>query len=268
MPLYFQLISSAFPIAIESMGNNWDQVPFNRTKGYPYYHWLQTESGKGEVIIGDKKIILLPGQGILLPPNVPHCYYSIENWKTCFVTFNGTLVNHISLILGTNKWILGADTPTFSFSGWIQQVLSHYQKKTLDPARVSQEAYTFLLHLSAALAEKKATLDPLFQQYIAPTIKMIETKYAEKLSIQELASDCFISQQYLNRLFQRFIGKSPQRYLLDFRLTKGKELLVNFPGVSVQEIGWKIGFHSASRFIEAFKQEYRMTPNQFRKLHK
>ncbi|MHC5269834.1 helix-turn-helix domain-containing protein [Enterococcus sp. LJL98] len=267
MPLYFQLMSSTFPIAIESMGNNWDQGPFNRSKGYPYYHWLQTESGKGEVIVAGERFILLPGQGILLPANLPHRYASIEDWKTCFVTFNGTLVEHIPLILGTNKWICSADTQTFSFSGWIQQVLNHYQKKTLDPARVSQEAYTFLLHLSTSLEEQKSTLNPLFQQYVAPTIKTIETNYAEDLSIQALAADCFISQQYLSRLFQRFIGKSPQTYLLAFRLTKGKELLVNSPELSIQEIGLRIGFHSTSRFIAAFKQEYRVTPNQFRKLH-
>lgn len=268
MPLYFQLISSTFPISIESMGNNWDQVPFNRKQGYPYYHWLQTQSGTGEVLIGEKKITLSPGQGILLPANLPHRYYSIENWETCFVTFNGTIAEQIPLILGTEQWILSEDTQDFSFSAWIQQVLIHYQKKTIDPARVSQEAYAFLLHLSTAFKEQKSTLHPLFQQYIAPTIRIIETEYAENLSIQQLAKNCFITQQYLSRLFKRFIGKSPQTYLLDFRLMKGKELLVNFPELSIQEIGLRIGFNSTSRFIEAFRQEHRMTPNQFRRLHK
>lgn len=58
MTVYFNLTSTPLPISVESLGNQWSQVSLQRMQGYPLYHWLQTETGKGEIWIENKKIIL------------------------------------------------------------------------------------------------------------------------------------------------------------------------------------------------------------------
>lgn len=267
MPIYLQIIPASLPIAVESIGNNWAQPSLQRMAGYPYYHWLQTQSGAGEVQIGPQQVILGPGEGILIPPFLPHAYYPKGEWVTRFMTFNGSLEEDFPKILGTNRYLLSADREDFSFSAWIDDTIAKLTSGTLQANQCSMGCYAFLLHLSKGYEDQANLRHPLFLQYVEPTIRKIETDYAQELRVEELAGALFISPQYLTRLFKRFTGKSTQAYLLEFRLLKAKELLVNLPDRAIQEVAQSVGFISASRFSELFKQRYNMTPTAFRHIH-
>ena len=268
MPIYFQLSVRPLPITLESIGNHWEQVAIQRQHGYHRYHWLQTESGLGEVLINDRKVILTPGEGILIPPFVPHAYYSLDNWVTKFATFEGEIKESLHQILQSNAYITATDTAEFSFSDWIDQLISHHINQQIKPIELSQQCYSFLLHLSQRNETKIVSEHPLYKQYIAPIIAEIETHFYEITSIEELAQSIYISPQYLNRLFNRFVGNSPYQYLLTWRLNKAKELLINFPQLEVQQISLRVGFQSPSQFIAMFKQNIGYTPNQFRHLYR
>ncbi|BAL61334.1 AraC family transcriptional regulator [Melissococcus plutonius] len=267
MPIYFQPISATLPLSLESMGNNWNQLSIQRIQGYPYYHWLQTQSGCGEVWIENRKIMLTKNQGILMPPFIPHAYYPKDNWKTRFFTINGTLQESIIEILGTKHFLLSKDTIEFSFSGWLDEVIAVYERQGIQPLEISQGIYSFLLYLSSIDERQYKFTHPLFQQYVHPVITKIETNYMDELKVEELAKQLYISPQYLTRLFKRFTGKTTKNYLLDTRLIRSKELLVRHPALSIQYVAIKVGFNSASRFTEAFHQKNQLTPMEFRKLH-
>ena len=74
MPIYFKLSMQELPLTIDSIGNRWSQESITRTKGFPLYHWLQTESGQGTVTLAGGDITLNPGEGILIAPHTPHRY--------------------------------------------------------------------------------------------------------------------------------------------------------------------------------------------------
>lgn len=119
------------------------------------------------------------------------------------------------------------------------------------------------MYLSKGYENQLAVSHPLFQQYISPTIAKIETDYVTELTVETLATSLFITPQYLTRLFRRFTGKTTQQYLLDLRLNKAKALLMNHQERSVESIATAVGFGSASRFVQVFKEKNGVTPEGF-----
>ena len=43
MPIYFRNTPVKQPFLFDSIGYDWYQEPMNRPKGYPHFHYLQTE---------------------------------------------------------------------------------------------------------------------------------------------------------------------------------------------------------------------------------
>lgn len=266
MPIYFQLNQQQLPFTLESVGHNWYQVYINRPEGYPYYHWLQTESGIGEVWIQQKKIRLTCGEGILIAPFIPHIYFSIDNWQTKFATFNGEFSPYFSEITQVPTFAIASDTSNFNFSNWIDELIHEHLANRLIETNLSTKCYDFLLQFRHLQQHNKEQQHPLFQQFVFPTLIEIETNYASQLTSQQLAQKLFITPQYLSRLFKRFLNQSPYQYLTDYRMNRAKELLINDLYLDIQDIALRVGFMSTSQFIQLFKQRTSYTPNQFRQL--
>lgn len=266
MPIYFQIHNSTYPIMIESIGNKWPQVAINRAQGYPYYHWLQTESGSGEVWLDNQKIVLQKGEGIMIAPFVPHSYFPTKKWTTQFVTFQAEADLNLFTLSQIKTFACAKDSDYFSYSGWIEETITNHLENKTDDLLLSSQCYHFLLNLNQQKNKKNEDNHPLYQQYVIPTLAEIDTSYAHDLSINELAEKLYISSQYLNRLFVRFLNQSPYQYLTMIRLNHAKQQLISTPESDIQTIANQVGFNSASQFTQLFKQKINLTPKQFREL--
>ena len=267
MPKYFQFTYQNLPLTIDTIGNEWEQESVSREQGYPYYHWLQTEAGRGEILIRNKKIPLPKGQGILIKPFVPHAYSSDYGWKTNFVTFSGELSKEIRHIVGNAPFLPAKESPSFSYTGWIEAMIQNHLGGQTDLISMSVACYSFLIHIARSEGDRETQENPLYLKYVSPVIKEIETKFADNLTLEDLARKIYISPQYLARLFRRFTGTSPYAYLQAVRLNHAKELLVNRPDLEIQHIGYLIGIPNPSHFIAVFKKETGYTPLKFRTLN-
>lgn len=56
MEYYFRTAPVIEPFYFDSIGNNRTQEDINRPKGYPLYHYLQTDKGKGLITIQERSI--------------------------------------------------------------------------------------------------------------------------------------------------------------------------------------------------------------------
>ena len=54
MPIYFRNTPVSAPFMFDSIGNHWIEGGTCRPEGYPHYHYLQTESGCGQIEIQGK----------------------------------------------------------------------------------------------------------------------------------------------------------------------------------------------------------------------
>lgn len=95
-------------------------------------------------------------------------------------------------------------------------------------------------------------------------IGLIQTDYAENLSLSDIAAYGAVGQSKCCRLFKKYTSRTPNAYLLQYRLNKSTELLKN-TDMSVTEIAHATGFCGSSYFAEAFKKQYNQTPSEYRK---
>ena len=90
----------------------------------------------------------------------------------------------------------------------------------------------------------------------------MRSHYMEKININDLAKNEFVSVFYFTRLFKDYYGTSPYDYLVKIRLNKAKNLLAQ--GKRVKEVAEDCGFGNANNFYRVFKEHSGISPNQFR----
>lgn len=258
------------PFTFESLAYSYRQEAIDRPLGYPYYLWIQTDQGSGIFYIKGMKYILREGEGILIPPFIPHKYHAGGqcDWYTNFISFSGFLSYEISNIFDNQDYFLVSDNSAFSFSSYIRTIVAEDVMDELsDYEQLSAYAYTFLMMLQKYSGIDKRIFSSQYKMYLLPVLKMIRTQYSENLTVQMMADSVYISQQYLGKLFKRFLGVSAYQYLKTYRLNRAKELLITYPSLSLNDICYKVGFSDVSRFIQTFKHETGFTPRQYVSLY-
>ena len=107
----------------------------------------------------------------------------------------------------------------------------------------------------------------MYQRYVVPVIKEIETNYQLELTAAGLSQSVFVSPQYLSRIFRRFLGCSVYEYVTMYRISRARELLLSDPNMKIQDVAGTVGFSDASHFIAMFRKITGMTPLDFRKMY-
>ncbi len=91
----------------------------------------------------------------------------------------------------------------------------------------------------------------------------IENNYDVNLNLDLLSHIQFVSKYHLLRLFKKYYGLTPRQYLIDKRIEKSKEHLIN--GISVTETCFAVGFESLGSFSTLFKTKTGKSPTEFQK---
>ncbi len=96
---------------------------------------------------------------------------------------------------------------------------------------------------------------------MAELLEYIHSHYNEELSLTGLASQFYISKYHLSHEFNRLVGTSVYRYIIQKRLAIAKQLLVD--GMPPTEAYQHCGFGDYANFYRAFKAEYNINPKKF-----
>lgn len=269
MPIYFRSRPVKEPFTFDSVGNRWPQERIVRSKGFPHYHYLQTEKGKGRIEIQGRAFDLNEGEGVLIAPFVSHSYVrGTQEWHTLFVTVTGNMESSIPDMLDNRQVIFIEKEQGQKIARDVEEIVKMYEKQPFDERNASIACYGFLMNFVDGMHGNEMMKDPLYQKYVRPVMKEIETNYNEKLTAAELSRRVYVTPQYLSRLFGRFLGCSVYEYVTAFRISKAKELLIRQQRMEIQTIAHQVGFEDASHFTAMFKKMTEMTPMEFRMLHK
>lgn len=96
-------------------------------------------------------------------------------------------------------------------------------------------------------------------------IAVMEKNLEEPLSRIDLARDAGLSTRQLERLFRKYLNRSPARYYLELRLDKARLLLVQ-TNMSIIDVALACGFVSASHFSKCYRDFFGRTPRKERGL--
>ena len=94
---------------------------------------------------------------------------------------------------------------------------------------------------------------------LAQVIARMEANIEEPVSPARLAEEAGMSTRQLERLFRRYLNRSPKRYYMEIRLQKARNLLMQTE-MSVINVALACGFSSPSHFSKCYRAQYRTTP--------
>jgi transcriptional regulator GlxA family with amidase domain len=94
---------------------------------------------------------------------------------------------------------------------------------------------------------------------LSSVIQMMEGNIEEPVSPSILARDVGMSTRQLERLFRRYLNRSPKRYYMELRLQKARNLLMQ-TDMSVINVALACGFASPSHFSKCYRSHYDTTP--------
>ena len=124
-----------------------------------------------------------------------------------------------------------------------------------------------LLQVMVALNRLAATLpsDGLNAErdagVVPQVLRYINEHYTDPLSLELLSSKFFVSKYHLSHEFNRVVGTSVYRYIVQKRLVIAKQMLAG--GVAPTDVYRHCGFGDYANFYRAFKAEYHISPKQY-----
>ncbi|MDW3221433.1 MAG: GlxA family transcriptional regulator [Paracoccaceae bacterium] len=101
---------------------------------------------------------------------------------------------------------------------------------------------------------------------LSKVIQMMEGNIEEPISPSILAKNVGMSTRQLERLFRRYLNRSPKRYYMELRLQKARNLLMQ-TDMSVINVALACGFASPSHFSKCYRSHYDTTPYRERGSH-
>ncbi|WP_299145436.1 GlxA family transcriptional regulator [uncultured Tateyamaria sp.] len=101
---------------------------------------------------------------------------------------------------------------------------------------------------------------------LSQVIQIMEQNIEEPISPSILAKDVGMSTRQLERLFRRYLNRSPKRYYMELRLQKARNLLMQ-TDMSVINVALACGFASPSHFSKCYRAHYDTTPYRERGTH-
>ncbi|MFQ1702620.1 GlxA family transcriptional regulator [Loktanella agnita] len=101
---------------------------------------------------------------------------------------------------------------------------------------------------------------------LSRVIQMMELNIEEPISPAILAKDVGMSTRQLERLFRRYLSRSPKRYYMELRLQKARNLLMQ-TDMTVINVALACGFASPSHFSKCYRSHYDTTPYRERGSH-
>ena len=98
---------------------------------------------------------------------------------------------------------------------------------------------------------------------VKQALAYMEAHHAEKLTLQEVADACYVSQWHLSKLLNRYTEKSFYDILNSQRVRAAKALLKD-PSLRIGEIAERVGYADTAHFARVFKKLTGMSANEYR----
>ena len=126
----------------------------------------------------------------------------------------------------------------------------------------------FLVELNRLTIDSSSALrkDEASSSIIPDVLEYINKHFCEKLTLNEIADEFFVSKYYLSHAFNNVVGTSVHRYIVLKRLIHAKQMLLS--GIKSTTAATNCGFNDYAGFYRAFTAEYGVTPTEFVRINK
>lgn len=105
---------------------------------------------------------------------------------------------------------------------------------------------------------------PLYSPLVQQMTDMIEARFAENITLAQIAETVNHSPNYISVKFKQETGKSFSEYLMDYRISYSRRLLEQ-TSLPISSVAEECGIPDNNYFARVFKNNVGMTPTQYRK---
>lgn len=228
---------------------------------------LMADNSKGET----KTYQIKSGQGFMIFPRQITTYVADQNlpWEYVWVEFDGLRAKEIVEMTG-----LSPDNPVYHAHS--KELREEMKKEMLYMAEHGDESpfhlighlYLFIDYMSRSSVSMRFSSEGRVRDfYIKEALTYIEQNFQNDISVESLAKSCGLNRSYFGRIFKDTIGKSPQEFIMSYRMVKAAELL-KLTDLSIGDIGNAVGYPNQLHFSRAFKHTYGISPREWRNKNK
>ena len=218
----------------------------------PYHDLTMVLEGALEYRINGRLVRVKEGAVILLPPGTKRERLRTEG-KTTYVSFNFVTDDSLEL-------------PTLIEDAVSKEIrMMVYALNELELGRDNYSRAAFEDVTSAILNVLRAHVARSgYSELTESILSYIHENYKSFLPLRKIAAAMNYSVAYCDQVFKRDIGVSIVHYLIDYRIAKVKEYLIENV-ISLKEIAEQTGFGECNYLSRQFRQRTGLSPLRFRK---
>lgn len=235
-----------------------------------HYLFHYVISGTGILRADDAKGItkvyqIKSGQGFMIFPGQITTYTADQKlpWEYVWLEFDGLRVKEAIEIAG-----ISLDQPVYHAKlkdlreDMMNEMLYIAHHKDASPFHLIGHLYLFMDYLTRSVAFLNMPKGSKLQDfYMKEALAFIEQNFQNDISVEDIASTCGLNRSYFGKIFKNAVRKSPQEFLLNYRMIKATELL-KLTQLSVGDISIAVGYANQLHFSRAFKNIYGISPRE------
>ncbi len=207
------------------------------------------------------------GQGFMIFPNQITTYIAAKKlpWEYVWLEFDGLRVKEAVEIAG-----LSPNTPIYHAHSHVHreimmnEMLYIVEHSDLSPFHLIGHLYLFFDAMTNSIASLKLKKGGRLRDfYVREALNYIEQNFHNDISVEDIADNCGLNRSYFGKIFKESTGRTPQEFLLNYRMTKAAELL-KLTKLSVGDISNAVGYDNPLHFSRAFKNVFGISPREWR----
>ncbi|MDP4239226.1 MAG: AraC family transcriptional regulator [Bacteroidota bacterium] len=257
---------------------NWEKI------SSPFFRIYLIGEGEATVIIDNITYLLLPGHLYLIPPFTTHTDCCNGYFTIYYIHIYEDLKNNISLFdqmlfpvqidscyldellikrlheINPSSYLRRYDPSTYDNRNTLMQSIA---ENTHIPLSIQLETNGILFQLFSKFMLKAHKLDINQDTRILKVLHFIYRHIESKISISELATQCFMSNDHFIRLFKQELKMTPISYINKKKIEKA-QLMLLIKNMAIKDIAYSLSFENVSYFNRTFKHYVGKTPMEFK----
>jgi AraC-like DNA-binding protein len=235
---------------------------------HEYFQMICFLSGAGQFTLDEADYAINPGSLFLIKPHCFHGLLPLTAVKTLDIKFLVTDRSLQQLLLASGDRVEDKDLAVAGLFEHIRregEEAGHLHRE-LCAAYLTQILIHFLRLQKEASGKTSPELEPepVADPVTQRALEFISAHYAEDLDLQHIARAVQKSGRYLRLRFEEFVGMSPMRYLLHYRIQKSKDLIRRYD-YALKQVSQMVGFKSVHHFARSFHEVCGETPGSWRR---
>lgn len=243
---------------------------------HSFYEILYTRSGRIQYLLGDERYSIKQGDIVFVPPGLSHRPLISgpleEPYRRYVLWISAEFIEQIRSISPGDNIVpsegkilrtLGTSMGEILHRQFLQAAEENSRKASGWQIALYATALQTLVQLHRAFCDIRAhTPAAEKQELLDDVLTYIKNNLSDKITLKDTARKFLVSESTISQLFRKRLGVSFYHCVTQYRLIAAKNLITD--GDAPGSVYGRVGFADYSAFYRAFKQEYGMSPREYR----